>query len=89
MLGEFDDTKAGEVKRMMAKELKVGSTANEIEEFFTKHNITHSYDEFSQRYQAIIRDIPGSSKANHAIVIYVYVNDEMKLQEYEVEDSFR
>ncbi|GAA1996600.1 hypothetical protein GCM10009754_88500 [Amycolatopsis minnesotensis] len=89
MLGEFDETKAGEVELMIAEELKVGATAEEIEEFFEKHDITHSYDEFSQRYQAIIRDVPRSSKANHAIIIYIYVNDQMRLQEYEVEDSFR
>ena len=89
MLGEYDEAKAEEIRQLIASELRVGSTADDIESFFKKHNITYSYDEFSARYQAVMRNVTKTEKMDHAIVIYIYVDKNMSFKSSELNDSFR
>ncbi len=78
--------RAEEVRQLIAAELQVGSDAQEIVDFFERHNISYSYDRFSNRYQAVIRDV--SPVLDQAVVIHVYVDREKSFQRAEVQDSF-
>ena len=88
MLGDYNKTIATEIRELIANELRVGSTSHEIESFFRKHEIDHSYNRFAERYKGIIRDISGNEKVDQAVVIHIYVDDEKAFKSSEVYDSF-
>jgi len=56
-------------------ELHIGDSKKTIEEFFSRHSITFSFDKYQVRYQGIIRNIYRFSPFNAAVVVYVKVDD--------------
>jgi hypothetical protein len=88
MLEGRNETKAEEVRQLIASELQIGAEALTIEAFFKRHDIAFSYDRFAQRYQAIIRDVASAPKVDQAIIIYIYVDDQKRFARSEVNDSF-
>ena len=65
--------------------LKVGDSSEKIESYFKSENIDYSFDDFSNRYQSIIRH-PDSNY--HAIVIHVYVDSNKNYLKVEARDSY-
>ena len=87
-MGAVNETKAEEVRQLIADELELGASSELIEEFFEKNAITYSYDRFASRYQAIIRDIANGPGGDQAVVIHVKVDDQGRFVSAEVRDSF-
>ena len=79
---------SGEVRSSIEQTLGVGSSAADIELFFREHNLPSTYDRFAKRYQSIIRDVSDDPNVDHAIVIYIYVDDAKTFTRAEVRDSF-
>lgn len=88
VLSDINETKALEVRELIASELRVGSTSEEIEAFFNKHEIDFSYDRFSERYQGIIRNVSDNKEVDQAVTIYIYVDKQKQFKSSEVNDSF-
>lgn len=86
--GGGDQVTTEKVRMMIKNELAVGSSSQDIEQFFKTHNLVFSYDKFSKRYQSIIRNVSPDPGVDQAIVIYLYVDDEKKFTREEVRDSF-
>ena len=82
-------TTSEKVKKLIDDNLEIGDSAVRIEEFLTESEITFSFDNFSNRYQCIIRD-PSENKPKgyHSIVIYIYVNTNKSFKSAEVKDSY-
>lgn len=77
------------VKKLIEQELSVGDSQQKIENFLKKHNVDFSYRERFERYSCIIRNPRNyKNKDYHAIVIYIYVDDEMSFVSSEVRDSY-
>lgn len=57
------DVLALEVEQKINKELKPGDDAEKIEAYFKRDGLPVSYDEFSSRYQSIIRDTDSNYHA--------------------------
>ena len=81
-------TKAAEVRQLIAKELQPGTGSALIEKFFRENDIAYSFDRFSSRYQAIIRDVATRPWLDQAVVILVHVDDQKRFLSAEVNDSF-
>lgn len=88
MLGGINEEKSEEVKQLITDELYVGASSDVIETFFKKHNITYSYNRFSVRYNAIIRDVSSDPKVDQAVSIYIYLDDEKQFKSSEVRNTF-
>ena len=65
--------------------LKPGDRAEKIEEYLASQKLESSYDEFSSRYQGIIRH-PDSNF--HAITFYIYVDKNKSFTRAEANDSY-
>lgn len=76
------------VEEMIKRELRVGSSTEDIEAFYKKNNISYSYDNFAKRYQSTIRNIPTMPWLDKSIGIYIYVDDEKKFLKAEVDYSY-
>jgi hypothetical protein len=87
-LDAVNETKAAEVRQLITDELEPGADSEAIEEFFKKNEITYSYNRFSSRYQAIIRDVATGPGVDQAVVIHVKVDDQRRFVSAEVRDSF-
>jgi hypothetical protein len=72
------------VRDRIAKELRVGSTDREIEAFLDRHRIGFVWNEISEQYEAIIRNV----EPFHSITIDVYVNGQRRFVRAEVNDSY-
>jgi hypothetical protein len=79
---------AQETENLIASELAEGANQAAIEEFFRRHNIPFTFDDFASRYQAIIRDVSDDPRAKQSVIIYIYVDEEHRLLRTEVFDSF-
>jgi hypothetical protein len=79
---------AGEVRSSIDRALATGASAADIEQFFRQHDLPYTYDRFAKRYQSIIRDVSPDPTVDHAIVIYIYVDDAKTFTKAEVRDSF-
>ena len=88
MLININKTKAEEIRELIANELKEGTSAVEIEEFFKRHQVGYSYNEYFQRYKGIIRDVDNSRVVDQDILIYIYVDKEKSFVSSEVHDIF-
>ena len=66
--------------------LSKGDASDVIESYFKNRGLGASYDRFSRRYQSIIRNTGGAS--DHAVVIYVYVDEKKRLLRVETHDSY-
>ena len=77
------------IKRLISDNLKVGASSARIGAFFEKHNIPYSYDGFSGRYQAIVRDVGHDPSIHQAIVIHIYVDEYKNFVRATVRESFR
>ena len=87
-LDSINQTKANEVRDLIAEEIVLGASSEAIEQFFEKHQITYSFDRFANRYQAIIRDVATGPGVDQAIVIHVHVDEDRRFLGAEVRDSF-
>jgi hypothetical protein len=86
----MDKTKADEVRQLIAKELQVGANADVIEAFFDRHHIAYEWDRFAKIYVGIIRDLSTNPKLlDHSVLIDIYVDDEKRFVNAEVQDSFK
>jgi hypothetical protein len=81
-----DVTKADDVEKQLNATLKVGASINEVESTLGRLNIEHSFDKYASRYQGIIRNTGGPM--DHAVVVYVYMDDNGKLTMVETHDSY-
>lgn len=81
-----DAIKAKEVQANLESSLAIGASRNEVEAVLGRLNIDHSYDKYASRYQGIIRNAGGPM--DHAIVVYVYMNQDGKLTRVEAHDSY-
>ena len=88
MLSDINETKAADVRVLIANDLRVGSTSSEIENFLKRNKINYSYDRFSKRYQGIIRDVSDNKNIDQAVTIYIFVDEEKSFKSSEVRDSF-
>ncbi len=77
-----------EVAELINNELSAGTHADQIEQFFKRNEWVFSYDWIRQRYQGIIRDVSANPTVDHAIVIYIYVDESKRFVRSEVRDSF-
>ena len=66
--------------------LSKGDGPEVIEGYFKNRGLAASYDRFSNRYQSIIRNLGGPF--DHAVVIYVYVDERKRLLRVETHDSY-
>jgi len=72
------------VRGMIQTELPVGAPPSAIETFFKRHHIDFTWDEYTGKYVAIIRDV----ERFHSITIDVFVSDGRKFARAEVRDSY-
>ncbi len=73
---------------MINNELAVGSSSQDIEQFFKTHDLPFSYDKYAKKYHSIIRNVSPDPKVDQAIDIDLYVDDEKKFTKEEVRDTF-
>ena len=66
--------------------LSKGDAPDVIESYFKNRGLFASYDRFGSRYQSIIRNTGGP--LDHAVVIYVYVDEKRRLLRVETHDSY-
>ena len=64
---------AGEVRKLIEGNLKVGASSEKIEAFLAEHLNGGSYDRFVQSYNAIVRAVAHDPKIDQAVVIRLYV----------------
>lgn len=77
------------IEKLIDEKLEVGVSSVTIEEFLTESEIAFSFDDFSNRYQCIIRDpSPNNPKGYHSIVIYIYVDASKAFKSAKVRDSY-
>lgn len=79
------DISPQEVESSFNQSLKPGDGAEKIEKYFRNEGLVFSFDEFSGRYQSIIRH-PDSNY--HAITIHVYVDSGKNFVRVEANDSY-
>jgi hypothetical protein len=72
-----------EVAAIVDKEIAVGSSADDVEQFYKRHRLGCSFDEFANRYQCLSR-----VTKLHAIMIYISVDDRRRVVHTEIRDSF-
>ena len=87
-MDSVNETKANEVRELISKELAHGASSEAIEQFFDRHEITYSFDRFTNRYQAIIRVVATGPGVDQAVVIRVHVDEQRRFLGAEVQDSF-
>ena len=83
--GSTLDVTASDVERKISGMLNPGDSPEKIEVYFEKEGLPFSYDEFSSRYQSIIRE---ANSNHHAIVIHVYVDEDQNFIKVEANDSY-
>ena len=81
-----DVTKAEDVEKRLNASLKIGASINEVESTLVRLEIEYSFDKYASRYQGIIRDTGGPM--DHAVVVYVYMDENGKLTMVETHDSY-
>ncbi|MDC8756043.1 hypothetical protein [Janthinobacterium fluminis] len=69
---------AAELSIAANSELHVGSGGASVENFLLRKNIKYSYDEFSGRFQGIIRSEENGRSNGCAVVAHVYVDKDMR-----------
>ncbi len=75
-----------EIELRIERELSFGSTRSEIEAFLDNTSWPPcTYDKYNQRYSCGIMDPDSDSRA---IVIYLYVDAERRLQRFEAHYSY-
>lgn len=74
-----------EVVSEINAKLIAGDEKEKIEAYFKNKDLDSSFDNYAQRYQSIIRH-PESGF--HAIVIYIYVDENQSFIRAEVNDSY-
>jgi hypothetical protein len=79
------DVTPADVLTQIDASLGPGDSSEAIEAYFSDEGLGVSFDGFNQRYQSIIRH-PESNY--HAIVIYVYVDEERRFIRAEAHDSY-
>ena len=79
------DVTPSEVLDRIESSLRPGDNAEKIEAYFDQQQLDASFDRFNQRYQSIIRH-PKSNY--HAIVIYIYVDEERRFTRAEAKNSY-
>lgn len=79
------DTTPEAVEAEISAALHKGADAEAIERYLEQRNLAYSYDRFSNRYQAIIRD-PESNA--HAITIHILLDDQKRYEDVEARDSY-
>jgi len=66
--------------------LSKGDASDVIESYFRNRALFASYDRFGSRYQSIIRNT--GRPLDHAVVIYVYVDEKKRLLRVETHDTY-
>ena len=79
---------SGQIRSKIERELNVGDSAIEIENFLKLNEITYSFDKYNNRYQCIIRDPSGLIIGYHSIVIHIVVDERKQFLSSEVYDSY-
>ena len=79
---------SGQIRSKIERELNVGDSAIEIENFLKLNEITYSFDKYNNRYQCIIRDPSGQEIGYHSIVIYIAVDERKQFLASEIFDSY-
>ena len=79
------DTTPEEIEAELSAALGQSADTKVIESYLRSRKLPFSYDRFSNRYQAIIRD-PGSDA--HAITIYIRLDAHGRFAGAEAHDSY-
>lgn len=79
------DATTEQVEAEFSSALKPGAPSPEIEAYFQSRSLGFSYDQFSNRYQSIIRH-PDSNF--HAITIHVLLDQQKRYVSVDAEDSY-
>jgi hypothetical protein len=69
-------------KRVIASELRTGSSESEIVEFFRRHRWPFDFDSFEQRFRS---DVYRAPEKTHTVMVYVYVNEKREFVRSDVE----
>lgn len=72
-----------EVRTLIAKEISVGASSDQVEKFFKRHKISYSYDEFSNRYQSRI-DVTKY----HCIFTLIFLDNGKRFARADVQDIY-
>ena len=81
-------TVAAEFRMLVEREVPVGTTRLDVEQFFEHHDISFEYDDyFYNRYDAIVRNVESDSRlVKQSVVIRVYIGDNGRVVRTEVFD---
>lgn len=60
--------KSDAIKELISRELYAGAPPGVIESFFRRHDLSHSFDEFLNRYQATIPDVSDDPSDRKSVV---------------------
>lgn len=83
-----DNEKVDEVRALIDLELQVGDSMEDVEVFFDKYNLGYTWDPYARRYGSVIRNIAKDPKLGQAIRIHIYIDDNNKYINYDVQDFF-
>lgn len=75
------EKEAEKARKLIATELHVGSSAEQIADFGRRHGWSFRFDDFQQRFYTNIYRAPENT---HAVAVYVYVNEQRQLVRSEV-----
>lgn len=82
-----DCMKANEFKKIIAEKINIGDARGKTEKIMSQEGIEFSFDKHSNRYQATILG-HGSCSSNHAISLYVYIDNAGSVSNIEAIDSY-
>ncbi|WP_420345307.1 hypothetical protein [Pelagibius sp.] len=80
--------KSDEIEDLIDSELFVGAPSEVIEAFFERHGIAYSFNEFGNRYQAIIRDVVPELQVVQSVVIRIDLDSEGRFAASDVGNDF-
>ena len=81
-----DEPSAEKIEQQLVGALHTDATKTEVEAVLNSLNIEHSFDKYASRYQGVIRNTGGPM--DHAIVVYVYMDENGKFRSVEAHDSY-
>jgi hypothetical protein len=73
-----------ETRLLIASELAVGDSAEEIESFLQKNFHSYGWDAYNRRFDATLREV----RPYHSIIARIYVDDENRFTHAEVVDHY-
>jgi len=85
------------IQSSIEKNLSIGASREDIESYLTSVNLSHSYDQYQFRYQAIVRESEAQCKFEGvflwlfydcAILVFINLNQNDTYKSHEVSHSY-